>query len=175
MVAICGRALSHQRQSIVERAYGNAFESLGERHDWLDAILNVRIECLSRKAQTLSDYADAVLLFSNMMAQATVLSLYNTICLMRQTCHGDEGFNHAYESKARAAALHIVALAQETEQSTYFRVSFLFGPRPHLCIELMLARFILLLQFLYTCVPSSSKLTVQTKALKWSYKESSIP
>lgn len=124
MIAMYGRALCHRQQSAVEQLYGDALQDFWSRHHWLDSILTNRIQVLSKKAKCPSNNNDPMLLFTSIVAHATVLSLCKAIKAV--PWHTDEYkiLILNYEQRCLSAAQDIVTLARESQHNTFFYVSY---------------------------------------------------
>ena len=110
LATISGRALSHRHQSLVENIYVDASQDFWDRHRWIDAILTQRIQILSLKYSPASQHADPLLLFTSMIAQATVLYLHKTLqCVTLSAANQAEMMQ--YETCSLVAAQAIVGLS----------------------------------------------------------------
>lgn len=75
LATICGRALAHRQQSAVEHVYSHVPQYFWDRHEWLVNMLNTRTDILMCHYPSSGAHCDAMLLFTNMMAQTTMLYL----------------------------------------------------------------------------------------------------
>ncbi|MDI1485584.1 MAG: hypothetical protein OHK93_000722 [Ramalina farinacea] len=75
LATICGRALAHRQQSAVEHVYSHVPQYFWDRHEWLVNMLNARTDILMCHYPSSGTHCDAMLLFTNMMAQTTMLYL----------------------------------------------------------------------------------------------------
>ncbi len=128
LATICGRALSHRQQSAVEHVYSNVPQHFWDRHVWLDTILRTRADILLLNYPPSSQHADCMLLFTNMVAQTTVLYLCKVMESM--SWETDEYRNTIQEFKQRSllAAQEIVHLTRSLANLSYFKVSpYLFA------------------------------------------------
>ncbi|KEY71252.1 hypothetical protein S7711_02359 [Stachybotrys chartarum IBT 7711] len=123
LATICGRIMSHQQRSTVERTYGGAPQQFWERHQRLETILSQRIQALSLKAPP-SDLAfvDPVLLFTDMMAQAAVLFLDKIMQTSTFERDGNGTPIEKYESHLVSAAHKIVIQAKMVQSLSFFKV-----------------------------------------------------
>ena len=157
MAAMYGRALKHQEQSAVERACGSVFQDFWDRHNWLDAVLTNRIQALFKKIQCCGDCVDPVLSFANMVAQATMLSLYKTMRSMELAANECRSTVLAFEQRSLDAADKIVASTAEIRQGAFFHVGLpLWCPKGNSLIKI---RSIPLHPYLFASVQISSNLT----------------
>lgn len=126
LATICGRALSHRQQSTVEYIYGDVSQDCWDRHQWIEAILTERLQVLSITGAAGSELADPLLEFANVMAQTTVLYLYNIAESLpykqNETCI----ILTLYENRALSAARQITHITQAFPQLNYFKASPLF-------------------------------------------------
>lgn len=136
MATICGRSLFHGQQYNIRRAYGDAAPDWTDQHRWLDDILTTRLQILSQHYPSPTDSYDPMLLFANIMAQATVIYL----CKGMQSAAwpADRGTDAAMEYQQRAldAAEKLVDLARALTEFHFFKAS----PPPTLATSLALER-----------------------------------
>jgi hypothetical protein len=131
---ICGRSMVHRQQSAVERVYGNVSQDFWDRHHWLDTILTHRMQLLLLHYPSASEHVDPLLLFTNMVAQTTILHLYTTIECMSWQTDKYHFIIAEYARKCASAAREIVILAKALSPLRYFKASPLvhvppsFGP-----------------------------------------------
>ncbi|KAK3318199.1 fungal-specific transcription factor domain-containing protein [Apodospora peruviana] len=136
LATICGRGLSHCQTSRVERAssYGSPSMDFWLRHEWLEGMLARRLDTL---ATSYPAAADPMLLFTFMMAQATVVNLSNillettmnhTMMMTMMSTESQQQSSVSYglvveESRTRAmqAARDIARLVKAHEQIGYFK------------------------------------------------------
>ena len=151
LATICGRTLCHRQQSVVERVYSHVPQQFWERHQWLYSMLKTRHNNFLQQYPPTMQHTNCMLLFTNMMAQTTVLYLCKTIESI--TWETDEYCNAISDFKQRSllAAKAIVNLTRSLSQLSYFKVNtrplpipfFLrpsvfsfFPPYPSLSLEL---------------------------------------
>ncbi len=120
---ICGRSMSHRQQSTVERVYGNVSQDFWDRHHWLDTIITQRMQILLLYYPSASEHVDPLLLFTNMVAQTTVLHLYETIESMSWETDKYQFIITEYGQKSASAARKIVILAKALFPLSYFKAS----------------------------------------------------
>ncbi|KAH8692012.1 fungal-specific transcription factor domain-containing protein [Talaromyces proteolyticus] len=132
LATICGRTLSHRHLSMVDGLYGTNPQEFWSRHEWIDTALSTRISMLSLTYPFQLEHMDPMLLFTKMIAQATILSMQKIIESV--TWDSDEYSNLVleYEQRARLASKEIVELARALTHLSYFKVHP-FTPIP-LCI-----------------------------------------
>ncbi|KAK0746899.1 fungal-specific transcription factor domain-containing protein [Schizothecium vesticola] len=120
LATICGRAMSHAQVSNVERAYGNASLDFWLRHEWLDSMLNKRLETLSSHYPVVSAVADSMLLFAFLVAQTAVIYLADVIESLapEQRCQPNVS---EYRNRAVAAAREIARLSKAHEHIGFFK------------------------------------------------------
>lgn len=123
LATICGRALSHRQQSNVEHIYGDVSQDCWDRHQWIEAILTERIEVLSLTGAATSESADPMLEFTSVVAQTTVLYLYDIAKSLPCKEYEHLKILAVYESRALSAARQITHIAQAFQQLNYFKVS----------------------------------------------------
>jgi len=124
LVTICGRAMSHRQVSNVERAYGNTPHDFWVRHEWLDGMINRRLDALMINYPVVSAVGDPMLLFAFMLAQTTVIYLTSIMEGLGQ--YGPYQPTVAeHQTRAVRAAREIARLSKVHEQVGYIKVSFL--------------------------------------------------
>lgn len=119
LATISGRCLSHQQQCQVEHAYGDTSQGFATRHQWLENLLAVNIKTmLGGLSGNMEDEepTDPLLLFTSMMAQATVLSLGKAMQDYR-------ALTPEYEQKVQSAAKSVDQLAKKLSQFGPYKVS----------------------------------------------------
>ena len=125
LATISGRALCHRHQSSVENLYVNVSQDFWSRHQWINAILMQRMRILALKYPPASYHADPMLLFTNMMAQTTVLYLYKTMECVTPVTDENRAAIVDYERCSLLAAQEIVNLTKELTQLSCFKVRVL--------------------------------------------------
>ncbi|CRG91749.1 putative transcriptional regulatory protein C777,02 [Talaromyces islandicus] len=132
LATLCGRSLSHQHLSMVDGIYGTNPQEFWGRHEWIDAALSTRISILSLTYPFQLEHMDPMLLFTKMIAQATILCMQKIIESIAWDSDDYAGLILEYEQRARLAAKEIVELAKALTHLSYFKVHP-FTPIP-LCI-----------------------------------------
>jgi hypothetical protein len=123
LATICGRALSHRQQSAVEHVYSNVAQHFWDRHDWLDKMLKTRADILLMNYPSAAQNPDCMLIFTNMVAQTTVLYLCK---VMESMSFKDEVYRNAiveFKQRSLLAAQEIVNLSRSLARLSYFKVS----------------------------------------------------
>lgn len=136
---IWGRGFLHERKSVNEHAFGNASREFCERQLWLDDMLTRRIQKHQQDYVAASVKVDAMLLYTSMIAQTTVLLLCKAAESIPPTTSSNQDLVSRYQRKASAAAKEIVRLAQYLPHFSFFKV------HPFTPIPLFLCRQFLLL------------------------------
>lgn len=134
LATICGRSLSHQHLSMVDGMYGTNPQEFWSRHEWIDATLSTRISILSLTYPFQLEHMDPMLLFTKMIAQATILCMQKIIESTVWDSEEYAGLVLEYEQRARMAAKEIVELAKALTHLSYFKVintCYFFRPGPH--------------------------------------------
>jgi hypothetical protein len=115
--------MSHNQVSAVERAaYGNSSLDFWLRHEWLDGMLNKRLNALRVTYPVVSAVSDSMLLFTFMLAQSTVIYLTN----ITESFSADSQYQPTvaeYQKRAMRAAQEIARLSRVHEQIGYIKVS----------------------------------------------------
>ena len=123
LATICGRTLSHRQQSVVEHVYSHAPQQVWERHEWLYTILKTRHDNFLLQYPLETQHTNCMLLFTNMMAQSTILYL----CRVIESIPSDtDEYRRAlfdFKQKALAAARAIVNLTKSLSHLSYFKVN----------------------------------------------------
>jgi len=115
--------MSHSQVSKVEKAaYGNASLDFWLRHEWLDGMLNKRLDALTVTYPVVSAVADSMLLFAFMLAQTTVVYLANIIEGLGAGTQYQPAVAE-YQKRAMRAATEIARLSKAHEQIGYIKVS----------------------------------------------------
>ena len=114
-----GRSICYQQKSTVEQVYGNAITDFWDRYLRLDNIVTQRVQLLLRNHPPASVRVDSMLLFTSMIAQATVLSL----CKVTESTLWNADVVTEYQRKSVAAAQEIAKLSKYLRQLSYFKAS----------------------------------------------------
>lgn len=106
-----GRILAHRYQSQID-IYFKSTQDFWERHQWIDSMLQQRMESFAVKYPPAAQQADPILLFISMMWHANVLGMHQAI--QRVVPLADERSAVMMEQTKRAhnAARDIVALGK---------------------------------------------------------------
>ena len=123
LATICGRALSHRQQSAVEHVDCNVPQQFWDRHEWLDTMLKTRADILTLNNPSTAKHADCMLLFTNMMAQTTVLYLCKIMESMTWQTDEHRIAMMELEQRSLVAAQEIVTLTRSLAHLSYFKVS----------------------------------------------------
>ena len=130
LATICGRTLCHRQRSVVERVYSHVPQQFWDRHQWLYSMLKTRHNNFLQRYPPTMQHTNCMLLFTNMMAEMTVLYLCKTIeSIIGET---DEYFNAISDFKkiSLLAAQAIVNLTRSMSQLSYFKVNTHPSPIP---------------------------------------------
>lgn len=122
LATICGRALSHRQQSAVEHVYSNVPQHFWDRHEWLDTTLKTRVDILLMNYPSASQSADCMLLFTNMVAQTTVLYLCKVMESMSWETDEYRSAMAEFKQRSLVAAQEIVNLTRSLSHLSYFKV-----------------------------------------------------
>lgn len=120
---ICGRSMFYWQQYNIRCAYGdNALDSTVQ-HRWLDDILENRLRILSNHYPSPDEGYDPMLLFTNIMAQATVIYICKGVKSMTWSEGRERDMAQGYEQRALSAAGRIITLATVLTDFHLFKVS----------------------------------------------------
>ncbi|KAK4464462.1 hypothetical protein QBC42DRAFT_295095 [Cladorrhinum samala] len=153
LATISGRCLSHLQQSSVEKVNGTMPQDFLTRHQWLENALANKMkslfpECSHGDDDHVDDHRMSdesawchglrpMLLFTNMMAQATTILLAK---VMQSVVWNYDEFVNGYEQRAVEAAHELWRLSKKLGEYGYFKVHP-YTPVPLLfCAEFALAR-----------------------------------
>jgi hypothetical protein len=125
MVAtVCGRALIHHYQALVESNYNTSIRNFHDRHEWIHSSLVQRLEIIATHTTNTTENSDPVLLFTRMLGQTTVLYLYHTLELSAYDFDTLEIASVIeYDEIALLAAQEMVSLTKILSQINSFKVS----------------------------------------------------
>ncbi len=119
LATICGRSLFHGQQYNIRCAYGELEPDWIEQHHWLDRILATRMRILSQCYPAPTDVCDPMLLFANIMCQATVIYF----CQGVESVIGLDPLLFDCQQRALSAAQKIVELAKTLKDFHFSKVS----------------------------------------------------
>lgn len=117
-----GRALEHQQYASVHHVQGNIARMFRERHLAFDAIVSKELERLQRASFAESITSSSTLLFTEMAAQAIVLSLCIAAETMPKNSEGYVDFVRVYRQRAHTATKEIARLSKCLLQHSLFKV-----------------------------------------------------
>lgn len=125
---ILGRALIHQQTSLVEKAYSSPPTDYLVRRNWLEGLLNIRIENLhiSRPQDGLPP--DPMTAFTTILIYAAVLYLWHIADLLLDK-NQDQSLLLPLSVRGLEAAQHLCQLAQDFEFHGLFK-AHIFLPIP---------------------------------------------
>lgn len=124
LATICGRSLFHAQQYSVRFIYGDTAPNWTDQHQWLDSLLNNRLQILSQYYPSPTQICDPMLSFAHIMGQASVIHLYKGMESVVWAI--DEGaWVVEYQRRALNAAQEIVKLAKGLTEFHFFKVETL--------------------------------------------------
>lgn len=122
LATISGRSLSHKQRTTVEQVYGAPTQDFIDRHQWLSTTLAARIQILSLSCPSTSESVDPILIFANLLAQATVLFLYEIIQPMILEKDEHQTIAREYEQRSLTAAQETLHLTRSLTHLNHFQV-----------------------------------------------------
>lgn len=123
LATICGRSLFHGQQYHVLRVYEDVSPDWADQHRWLDTILTSRLNILSKYYPLPTETCDPMLLFANIMGQATIIYLCKGMESVLWTIDDGKALAVEYQQRALAAAEQIISLAKVLMGFHLFKVS----------------------------------------------------
>ncbi|KAL4812710.1 fungal-specific transcription factor domain-containing protein [Aspergillus spinulosporus] len=136
LATICGRSLFHAQQYSVRFAYGDMAPNWTDQHQWLDNVLNNRLQILSQYYPSPAQICDPMLFFAHIMGQASVIHLYKGMeSVMWAIDEG--GWVVEYQRRALNAAQEIVRLAKGLTEFHFFKIHPLMPIPLLLCAEFL--------------------------------------
>lgn len=127
LATICGRILAHRQQAVVENVYNSMPQDFRDRHSWLNKMLETRIDLLVKNYSSPFD-SDCLLLFTKMLAQATVLYLCKSMEMMKWDTEEGKATVSAYKQRSLRASQQIVSLSQSLAELSFLKVSAIASP-----------------------------------------------
>ncbi|KAH7234145.1 hypothetical protein B0J15DRAFT_517419 [Fusarium solani] len=140
LATICGRSLLHDHQDKVSKAYGDLGSEWEQQRQWLDHILTTRLEALSERYPSPIEAHDPLLLFANILSQATVVYHCKGITESTANCSTLENSNSGYleiQSRAVAAIKNIVSLAKAMSELHFSKIHPLMPIPLFICAEFL--------------------------------------
>lgn len=122
LATICGRTLSHRQQSVVEHVYNHVPQHFWERHEWLYAMLKTRCDNFVLQYPSAVQHTNCMLLFTNMMAQTTVLYLCRVLESITWVTDEYRSAIADFKQTSLLAAKEIVSLTRSLPHLSYFKV-----------------------------------------------------
>nr|UBX54553.1 fungal Zn(2)-Cys(6) binuclear cluster domain [Aspergillus sp.] len=136
LATICGRSLFHAQQYSVRFVYGDMAPNWTDQHQWLDNVLNNRLQILSQYYPSPAQICDPMLSFAHIMGQASVIHLYKGMESVVWAI--DEGaWVVEHQRRALNAAQEIVKLAKGLTEFHFFKVHPLMPIPLLLCAEFL--------------------------------------
>ncbi|CEJ61681.1 hypothetical protein PMG11_10205 [Penicillium brasilianum] len=139
LATICGRSLLQSQRYHVSKAYGDTTTNWMEQRRWLDSILTNRLQVLSQFYPPPTESYDPLLLFANILGQATVI--YFCKAMNDTTADGSLDTNNSefiqYQYRALEASTNIISLASILRDLPFSRVHPLTPIPLLLCAEFL--------------------------------------
>ncbi|KAJ6134559.1 fungal-specific transcription factor domain-containing protein [Penicillium sp. IBT 18751x] len=138
LATICGRSLLQSQRYHISKAYGDMAMDGSEQRRWLDSILTDRLHILSRYYPSPTQSYDPLLLFANILGQATMIYFCKA---MTETVADSTGPEHEnpeimnYQSRALEASTAIIRLASTLRELPFTKVHPLMPIPIFLCAE----------------------------------------
>lgn len=126
LATICGRSLLQSQQYHISKAYGDMAMDGTEQRRWLDSILSNRLQILSQYYPSPIESYDPLLLFANILGQATVIyfckAMTDTVVESSSSMHGNAEILN-YKARALEASSAIIRLATTLRELPFSKVS----------------------------------------------------
>ncbi|KAL2810518.1 fungal-specific transcription factor domain-containing protein [Aspergillus granulosus] len=123
IATVCGRALIHHYQALVESNYNSSIRNFHDRHQWIHSTLVQRLDILAGNTSSMAESNDPVILFTRMLGQTTILYLYHTLELSAYDFDTLETASVIeYDEIALMAAQEMVSLAKMLNQLNSFKI-----------------------------------------------------
>lgn len=125
LATVCGRSLLQTQSYHISKAYGDTTMGWTEQRQWLDTILTKRLAVLSQCYPAPTDSCDSLLLFANILGQATVIYFCKA---MTDISDGTDGMLNAdpeftrNQYRALDASTKIINLASTLRELPFSRV-----------------------------------------------------
>ncbi|KAJ5675116.1 fungal-specific transcription factor domain-containing protein [Penicillium maclennaniae] len=138
LATICGRSLLQSQRYHISKAYGDMAMDGSEQRRWLDSILTDRLQILSRCYPSPTQSYDPLLLFANILGQATMIYFCKA---MTETVADSTGPDHEnpeimnYQSRALEASTAIIRLTSTLRELPFTKVHPLMPIPIFLCAE----------------------------------------
>ncbi|KAL2845499.1 fungal-specific transcription factor domain-containing protein [Aspergillus pseudoustus] len=136
IATVCGRALVHHYQALVESNYNNSIRNFHDRHQWIHSTLIQRLDILAGTTSGMTEINNPVTLFTRMLGQTTILYLHHTLELSAYDFDTLEIASVIeYDEIALRAAQEMVSLTKMLSQPNSFKIHP-FTPIPlSLCVD----------------------------------------
>ena len=124
LATICGRSLFHGQQHKIRCVYGDMAPDWVNQHRSLNNIVMARLQILSQYYPSPTDAYDPMLLFANIMGQATIIYLCQGLnrSVEWPIDHNRATFTFELQQRALMAASNMVDLARELTEFHIFKV-----------------------------------------------------
>lgn len=122
LVTICGRSLFQRQQCQISKAYGDMTLDWTEQRQWLDRLLLSRFQVLSQCYPDPTESNDHLLLFTHILAQATVIYYCKTMIQSDAPSNFTQNSEFRYEHRALEASKNIIRLATTLPELPFSKV-----------------------------------------------------
>ncbi|KAJ5218167.1 fungal-specific transcription factor domain-containing protein [Penicillium cinerascens] len=140
LVTICGRSLLQSQRYRISKAYGDMAMDGTEQRRWLDTILTNRLQILSQYYPSPTESYDPLLLFANILGQATVIyfckNMTNTVAESSSSMDGNAEILN-YKNRALEASSAIIRLASTLRELHFSKVHPMMPIPLFLCAEFL--------------------------------------
>ena len=136
LATICGRSLFQSQQYHLSKVYGDPVLETTEQRRWLDGLLTTRLQALFQFYPSPTETYDPLLLFANILGQATVIYCCKIAMELPAPPAADawrwSSELSNYQRRALEASSAIVGLASTLRELPFSKVSCAFRMKPPL-------------------------------------------
>ncbi|KAL2833688.1 fungal-specific transcription factor domain-containing protein [Aspergillus cavernicola] len=138
LATICGRSLLQSQRYQISKAYGDMVLDWTEQRRWLDSLLTSRLQVLSQCYPSPTESYDPLLLFTNILAQATVIYFCKTMTESAEPINPSQSSDlTTYEDRALEACTNIIRLATTLLELPFSKVHPLMPMPLFICAEFL--------------------------------------
>ncbi|GKZ25831.1 hypothetical protein AbraIFM66951_002832 [Aspergillus brasiliensis] len=137
LVTICGRSLLQRQQCQISKAYGDMTLDWTEQRQWLDRLLVSRFQVLSQCYPAPTESNDPLLLFTHILAHATVIYYCKTMTQSDAPSNFTQSSEFSYEHRALEASKNIIRLATTLPELPFSKVHPLMPMPLFICAEFL--------------------------------------
>ncbi|KAL3482128.1 fungal-specific transcription factor domain-containing protein [Aspergillus californicus] len=134
---ICGRSLLHSQQYQISKAYGEISLDCTQYRRGLENLLLSRLQLLSQIYPIPTQSNDPLLLFTHILAQATIIYHYKTMTKSTEPANSPESSEFTYQQRALEASQAMIRIARALQTLPFTKVHPLMPMPLFVCADFL--------------------------------------